>query len=137
MITKIRENLKPGRFLALIETIIQPVPWGEATTPLLAQYSLNKYFQSYDNLTIVLELEKMNLFRMIGMRESSPKGIHQPLNEYVESFLARNGFSRDRMSKREALEFDRQYSRIVSSYCPDDTLQLNVSGRVIWGVPRI
>jgi hypothetical protein len=133
---KFRENLKTDRYLAMIETIFQLVPWAEAVKPLLGRYSLNKDYQSYDNMTIVGELEKINLFEMKGMKESSPSVFRQPATEYVESFHARNGFSRDRMGDLEASEFDLQLNNIVSSYCPDGIVSLNLSGWVIWGIPQ-
>lgn len=136
VMAKFNRNLKVGGYLALLENIIQQPPWGEEMRPLLMHYSLNKDFRPYDNMTIVKELEKRDLFTTVGNKETAATRFRQPVDDYVESFHARNGFSREKMSAKEAGEFDRRLKEIVLSFCSDGLVELTIRSRVIWGFPK-
>jgi hypothetical protein len=62
--------------------------------------------------------------------------FRQSVDEYVESFHARNGLSRDRMDAQAASAFDRQLRELVREHCSGGIVELQISGRVIWGRPQ-
>jgi hypothetical protein len=40
------------------------------------------------------------------------------------------------MDAQAAREFDGQLRELVSRYCPDGVVELQIRGRVIWGFPQ-
>jgi hypothetical protein len=127
--------LNENGYLALVEEIISANPWGTEIRPVLGQHSMNGDFQPYTMRTISQELERRGLFREAGALNTAPMLFRQPLGEWVESFHARNGFSRDRMDPHAAAECDRKLAEIVARYCESGIVEQRVIGRVIWGTP--
>ncbi len=70
-------------------------------------------FQPYDLLE---ELARRQLFHPAGCATTPPVLFRQAVDDYVESWHSRNGFSRDRMSASRALEFDARVREIVMPY---------------------
>jgi hypothetical protein len=86
-------------------------------------------------LTVVEQLEQRGLFRQVGLQETPPAPFEQPIAAWVESFHARNGFSRDRMNPQMAQECDRRLTEIITAHCPTGIVTQQICGRVIWGKP--
>lgn len=82
------------------------------------------------------ELRKRKLFEMVGLKETAQFRFQQPLEAYIESFQARNGFSRDRLNSDEGAEFDRLLREVVTSHSPEGTVSLQLLTRVVWGKPQ-
>jgi SAM-dependent methyltransferase len=135
VMTRFYEILTPGGHLAVVEEVLEPTPWS-AALGFISEYSLNKDFQPYDILTVTQELAARGLFQQVGIRTTAPVWFRQSVDEYVESFHARNGLSRDRMDANAASAFDRQLRELVSQYCPNGIVELQIGGRVIWGKPQ-
>ncbi len=109
-------------YLAVVEDVALPTSWDEKVSEILGQYSLNKDFQPYDMIQVVEELEKRTLFERVGMEETKPVIFRQSIEEWIESYHARNGFSRDRMGKVEAQECDEQLRQVISRHCEEGTV---------------
>jgi hypothetical protein len=135
VMTRFCEMLTPGGHLAVVEAVWEPTPWSDALG-FIGEYSLNKDFQPYDMLTVTRELTARGLFQQVGTRTTAPISFRQSVDDYVESFHARNGLSRDRMDANTASAFDRQLRALVSRYCSNDVVELQMQGRVIWGKPQ-
>ena len=75
------------------------------------------------------------LFAQHGITTTAPVPFRQSVVEYIESFHARNGLSRDRMDAQVAQDFDGQLRELLHRYCPSEVVELQVSGRVVWGKP--
>jgi SAM-dependent methyltransferase len=135
VMTRFCEMLTPGGHLAVVEEVREPTPWSDALD-FIGEYSLNKDFQPYDMLTVTQELTARGLFRQVGSRMTAPVSFCQSVDDYVESFHARNGLSRDRMDANAASAFDRRLRALVSRYCPNGIVELQMRGRVIWGKPQ-
>jgi hypothetical protein len=58
----------------------------------------------------------------------------QSVDDYITSVHSRNGFSRDRVSGRAALQFDDAVRAIVASHSIDQMLTLRIATCVTWGV---
>src|SRR5262245_60349860 len=93
-------------YLAIVEDVTLPNLWDAEIGPVLAHHSMNKDFQPYTTLTVAQELQQRGLFRQVGMQTTDPAPFQQPIDEWIESFHARNGFSRDRMDLGAAQECD-------------------------------
>ena len=133
--TRFCELLTPGGHLAVVEEVLEPTPWSDALG-FIGEHSLNKDFQPYNILTVTQELTARGLFQQVGIRTTAPGSFRQSVDEYIESFHARNGLSRDRMDAHAASAFDRQLRALVSRHCPNGIVELQIRGRVIWGKPQ-
>lgn len=133
VLPRFREVLFPGGYLAITGTETTPEWWDDKLGPTIRRYSTNRYFQPYD---LIEELEKRNLFRKCGEKETAPVPFVQPLEEYIESFHSKNGLSRERMGQEMAEAFDKQVREIIASSAKDGMLEFQVTARVIWGIPQ-
>ena len=132
---RFHDILTPGGYLAVVDVVTEPTPWSDALG-CIGAYSLNKDFQPYDIITVTQEIAARGLFEPRGIKTTAPVLFRQSVAEYVESFHARNGLSRDRMDAQAAYAFDWQLRELVSGYCPDGILELQIKGRAIWGKPQ-
>lgn len=131
--TKIAAALLPRAFLALVvgRTLID-VPWAEDLSRLIPKYSTNQDFRPYD---LVEELTRRGLFAEVGRHTTTPIPFSQSLDDYVESFHTRNGFSRERMDRSRAAEFDTAVRSLVSAHCATEVVQGPTCATIVWGRP--
>src|SRR5262245_10790114 len=112
-------HLAPNSVLAIVEERARPTAWDRAIQPILRRYSMNTDFTPYTMLTVIAELEQRQLFQLRGKYETGPITFQQSLEDWVESFHARNGFSRDRMDAGAASACDAALRAVMHSYYPD------------------
>ena len=124
--------LPPDGFLALVGRSELPTPWWDDLLPLIQQYTTNRDYASYD---LVSELETRNLFEQCGTMRTPPHRFSQSPDSYIESIHSRNGFSRDRMTRQAAEEFDLAARRLIVTRFPGGSVEFDVVGRVVWGRP--
>jgi SAM-dependent methyltransferase len=124
-----------GGYLAVMDVVTEPTPWQHALG-FISAYSLNTDFQPYDIITVTQELAVRGLFVQHGIKTTAPVPFRQSVAEYIESFHARNGLSRDRMDAQAARDFDGTLQELLHRYCPSGVVELQVRGRVVWGKPR-
>jgi SAM-dependent methyltransferase len=129
-------HLAPNSVLAIVEDWAQPNPWDRAIGAILGRYSMNTDFTPYTMSTVVRELEQRQFFQLHGSYETAPITFQQSLDAWVESFHARNGFSRDRMDASAAKACDAELRAAIGPYCPDDIVDQSIGARILWGVPR-
>ena len=128
---RFRETLTPAGLLAIVGMDVAPMPWWEGELlPVIRRYSTNRDFRPTD---LVAELEARRLFVVQGEAYTKPVSFVQPVGDYVESFHARNGFSRERMTPESAAAFDREAYDVVAAHCPDGQVRLENRGHVVWG----
>jgi SAM-dependent methyltransferase len=132
VLPRFRELLAPGGVLAIVEQRQAARPWDAALSEVIARFSLNRFYRPYD---LVAELEQRALFRPLGQVQTDPAAFEQPMAGYVESFHARNGFSRDRMSRDAAAAFDAEAERLVRPFAEDGLIHLEINGLIVWGLP--
>jgi SAM-dependent methyltransferase len=130
----IRVSLSPHGRLVVLDRHLDTVPWWKALRPLIPLYSTNRDFQPYDLLD---ELARRQLFHPEGRATTTPVLFSQAVEDYIESWHSRNGFSRDRMSASRALEFDARVREIVRPYAQAGFLRYEVQVELAWGVPNI
>ncbi len=109
-----------------------PLPWDDALRGLIRRSSTNQKFQPYDTIE---ELERRGLFTKAGEQRTAAMPFTQPIEDYIESFHARNGFSRERMSREAAAAFDTEVRKLLAGFCPDGAVTMQVTARVAWGRP--
>lgn len=132
VLPRFRRALTPRGFLAVVELETSPVPWDDELRRLIDRYSTNRHYRPYD---LVAELSTRDLFRPAGERRTAPVAFSQSVAEYVESFHARNGFSRERMGPEPAAAFDAAATAVVGAHCPTGRVGFGIVGTVRWGSP--
>lgn len=121
-----------GGVLAIVDQHETLQPWSGGVLAAIQRWSTNLHFQPYD---LIEELVVRNLFRPRDRRETAPLRYTRPIVAYVESFHARNGLSRDRMTLRAAATFDREMIALVAPHANDGLVTLTVTAEVVWGLP--
>jgi trans-aconitate methyltransferase len=129
---RFRSLLVPGACLAIVDLSFLPVPWAEELNQLIVRCSTNRDFQPYD---LFAELEKRGLFTKAGERQTAPRPFQQTVDAYIESFHSRNGFSRQRMGRQRADEFDTAVRDLIGQHTADSILAIQISAQIIWGFP--
>lgn len=131
VLPRIREVLSPSGMLAIVNTHELPVPWEAPLRQLIARFSTNQEYQPYD---LIAELERRQLFQRRGHQATVPVRFTQSVADYIESFHARNGLSRDRMGSTAAA-FDRELEGLVLPYADAGMVTLHIVGEMTWGLP--
>jgi trans-aconitate methyltransferase len=111
---------------------LRGLPWNNELAPLIARYSTNRQYKSYD---VVEELARRGLFHELG-RRTFRAPFTQSVESYVESFHSRNGFSRERMPVQAAAAFDDAVKALVLAHQADGVISSEVEATVVWGTPR-
>lgn len=127
------EVLVSNGYLAIIEQNTQPTAWYADLAEIIPQFSTNKKYQPYE---LVNELEIRSLFQRVGEKQTQPIPFVQSIDDYIESFHSRNGFSRERMKPEIATAFDSEAKQILLKKYPDGILSLSVITSVKWGIPK-
>jgi SAM-dependent methyltransferase len=132
VLPRVAAALAPGAVLAVFNDDAQCMPWDDALRSIIPRYSTNREFQPYD---LIEELTTRGLFEPLGMHVTTPVPFAQRVEDYVEAFHSRNGFSRDRMTGADADAFDAAVGAAVSSHATDGWVTLRVYSKITWGRP--
>lgn len=111
---------------------IATAPWVDDLNRIFPRYSTNQDFQPYNLLD---ELERRQLFAKVGRKRTAPQEYTMPVDQYVELFHARNGFSRQRMDAHTASAFDAAVRELVTPFADGGVLTFDVTTDIIWGQP--
>lgn len=129
---RFHQLLLPDGYLTIIGLLFSAVPWAEELNQLITRYSTNRDYQPYNLFT---ELEERGLFTKVGEKQTSTQPFEQTVDAYIESFHARNGFSRQRMEPEMAAEFDTAVRNLVTQHITGTTFTMQISSHITWGIP--
>lgn len=132
VLPRLRSVLIPTGLLAIVGDGAAPVPWATDAQVVIDRYSTNRDYRPYNLIT---ELTERGLFQIMDQWQTEPVPFRQPIHDYVNSFHARNGFSRDRMAPAAADAFDRELTAIVARHATDGFVHLSITGQIITGLP--
>lgn len=131
---RIGESLAPGGHLVLIaRALAEPPPWEPDLRTLIRHYSTNRDYVPYD---VVTELASRGLIIVEGRAQTEAVAYGQTVDDYIESFHSRNGFSRARLAGGRAQKFDDTVKTLLGRHCPDGMVWLPVQARITWSRPR-
>jgi ubiquinone/menaquinone biosynthesis C-methylase UbiE len=130
VLPRFHEVLLPGSYLAIVDPKTTPDPWS-SVSEITARYSTNK--GTIRNM--VDELEQRGLFQKVGEKVTTPVAFIQSIDDYIEAYHSRSGFSRERMGMEQAQAFDEDARKILLKTYPQEVITLQVAGRVVWGIP--
>jgi ubiquinone/menaquinone biosynthesis C-methylase UbiE len=108
------------------------LPWWPELLPVIQRHSTNRDFQPYDTIA---ELTARGLFSESGRARTEAVLVSQTIVDYIESFHARNGLSRERMQPADAAAFDAAALEILSPHAVDGMLHWQNQGTLVWGKP--
>jgi hypothetical protein len=129
---KLAASLRHDAVLALVTRPQPQVPWADGLAELIPRYSTNRAFRPYD---LVSELTTRGVFEETGRHRTRPVCLAQSVDDYIESFHSRNGFSRDRMKTADAADFDRALRQLLSGHCPNGVVEAEATASLVWGRP--
>jgi trans-aconitate methyltransferase len=129
VLPKVASGLEAGGMLAIIDRELE-CPWNKEILKLIPAYSTNKKFQRYD---LIDELSSRELFKEAGRKTTAPVPFSQSIEDYIESFHSRNGFSRERMGRDAAGEFDAAVREVVSRQ--GARVDGVIIATIVWGRP--
>ncbi len=132
VLPRFRAVLAPGGYLALVERETVPDPWSTLGA-IIPRYRTDGGFQPYAMLD---ELGRHGLFRKVGEQRTVPVPLVQSIDDYIESYHSRSGFSRERMGEARAEAFDREAREHLHRIHSDGTIALQVVASVVWGLPQ-
>ena len=131
VLPRFRDVLLPGGYLAIVEQRTVPDPWS-TLGELIPRYRTDGGYRPYN---MVAELERHGLFQKVGEQATTAIRFVQGVDDYVESYHSRSGFSRERMGRTQAAAFDEEARCILLRSHPDGTIPLDVTGTIVWGFP--
>ncbi len=133
MLPRFHEVLTPGGYLAIIKHDTLPDVWFTQLGAIIPRFSTNKDYQPYE---MIDEWERHGMFEKVGEKTTTPVTFVQSVDDYIESFHSRNGFSRERMSPEQADAFDKEARKILLGTHSDGMVSMQVVGSVVWGIAK-
>lgn len=130
---RLKNALSPRGYLTVISNASMPNPWDTNLAEIIPRYSTNQDYQPYN---LIEELEIRECFEKHGEKRTALMPFLQSIDEYIETFHAQNGFSRDRMSAAETAAFDAEVKALMLRFCPEGNVELLIRGEVVWGIPK-
>jgi SAM-dependent methyltransferase len=131
VLPRFRQLLAPGSYLAVVERRTIPDPWS-LLADVVARYRTDGGYQPYNMFE---ELERHHLFQRVNTQETAAVPFAQSIDDVIESYHSRSGFSRERMTGRRAAAFDRDARRALTSAYSEGMICFQVVGSVVWGRP--
>ena len=132
VLPRFAQVLTPKGVLAIL---FEDAPAGlnlEALWKLLPDYWTFPEYQPFDVIEV---LTRRGLFAVEGESWTEPVSWEQPIADYIGSFHARTGFSRERMGVAASEAFDTAAAQILWTVCPEGKVPMNIRTRVVWGRP--
>ena len=133
VVPKIASSLSRDAHLVVVDgREFRDPPWKADLLAILPHYSTNQQFRPYD---LIEELTSRKLFHEIGRETIIGDSISQSVDDYIESFHTRNGFSRERMAPDQAKAFDSEVRSLLGPYENEQMVSGVTTSRVVWGLP--
>jgi SAM-dependent methyltransferase len=125
----IRMWLRPEKFFCVVGRWYEKKDWWDSDfQSLINTHSTNKDFKKYD---IVEELGKSGYVKIVASEKTPSVPFTQSVDELIEAFHSRNGFSRDRMGSTANL-FDRDARAHLNRFAVNGELNLFSAAQVTW-----
>jgi len=132
VLPRLHDALTPDGLLVVIVDANPPRRWQAELVPILQRYSTNREYRP--GFDLVDALAERGLFAVHERRKTGPVIFRQSIDEYVESFHARSGFSRARMTPEAVEAFDEAVRSLVERHGVSD-VEHEVIADVAWGRP--
>ncbi len=127
----LKPHLSPGAPFVILDHKIELNPWNQECQPVITRFSTNKKYKAVD---LIAELLSRGLYHREEEYFTDLATYSQSIADYIESYHARNGLSRERMTMEAAAEFDRLMAEILRRYARDGMLTLRLRTQLVKGV---
>jgi hypothetical protein len=97
---------------------------------MLSHYRTDQYISQ------PCEVQDQDLFQVAGERTTEAIAFVQSVDDVVESYHSRVGFSRERMGSLQAAAFDRKAKELLLKSYPSGMVPFQVRAHVVWGFPK-
>ncbi|HEY4382896.1 MAG TPA: class I SAM-dependent methyltransferase [Ktedonobacteraceae bacterium] len=124
---RFHEVLMQGGYLAIVERRTTPDPWS-ILSEILPRYRTDRYQSSGE--------QEHQLLQKVGEHLTTPIFFLQTIDEYVESYHSRAGFSREHMGAAQAAAFDQESRAYLLKSYPAGVIPFQVSASIVWGIPQ-
>ena len=131
VLPRFRELLVPEGYLAIVDVRTTPDPWSTLGT-LIESYRTDGGYQPYN---MVEELQRHGLLTEVHIQNTASVPFVQSIDEFIESYHSRSGFSRERMGAARAEAFDQEARSHLMNRYHDGIISLQTVGHIVWGVP--
>lgn len=131
VLPRFHEVLLPGGYLALLDHLMVPEPWA-LLGEILPKYRTSDYPRRFNMLEA---LEEHGLFHKRGEKITEPVALMQSIDDFIESYHSRSGFSRERMGPAQAEAFDQEARSMLLRTYSEGIIAFQVAGRIAWGLP--
>ena len=133
---RLRAALAPDGVLAIASVSVEPAPVG-VRLPAAVDRALLRQSAPPAGGRPPGAPAAARAVRRPGQRPHRARPFRQPVDDYVESWHARNGFSRQRMRPGDTAAFDAAIRALVRPFVTaGELLEQTVYGSVVWGRPR-
>ena len=132
VLPRFAQVLTPKGVLAILVGDSPAVPNMEAFWKLMPDYWTFSEYQPFDVIEV---LTQRGLFVIEGEAWTAPVAWEQPIADYIGSFHARTGFSRERMGAAASEALNTAAAPILWAICPEGRVPMNIRTRVVWGRP--
>jgi SAM-dependent methyltransferase len=129
---RFRQVLTSRGYVAVVTADAIPPPWYESLSEIIRQFSTNRDYQTFD---MIKGLEDRGLFQQHGEKETAPVSFMQALDDYIGAFHSMSSFSRESMGEELAIAFDTEVKQLISRFCKEGVVELQVVGKIVWGRP--
>jgi trans-aconitate methyltransferase len=133
VLPRFHEVLTKGGYLAIVKHETMPDPWS-TLGEIIARYRTDAAgYRPYD---MIEAFEQYGLFQKVGERMTASVPFVQSIDDYIESYHSRSGFSRERMGSAQTAAFDQEARNILLKSHSDGMIIFQVTGSIVWGFPR-
>lgn len=122
------EVLMDGAYLALVERQTIPDPWS-LLGEVLSHYRTDRYVSQLH------DMQEHHLFQFVAESTTAPLSFVQLVDDVVESYHSRAGFSRERMGSVQADAFDQEAKKALLKSYTDGMITFQVRAHIVWGFP--
>jgi SAM-dependent methyltransferase len=124
--------LTAGGYLVIVGHDTVPDPWS-ILGDVVSRYRTDG---GHTPVNMIERLQEQGLFWKVGEKKVTPVPFEQSVDDFVESYHSRSGFSRARMGRDQADAFDREARQMLQGTYGDGVIPFQVEGSVVWGLPN-
>jgi SAM-dependent methyltransferase len=132
VLPRFHQVLAPAAYLAIVTHDTTPDAWS-ILGEIVPRYRVDGGFEPFD---MIGQLGQHSLFEVVGEQIVGPIQFRQSIDDFIESYHSRSGFSRERMGASKAAAFDEEARELLLKFYGDALLSLQVTASVVWGFPR-
>jgi ubiquinone/menaquinone biosynthesis C-methylase UbiE len=130
---RFHDLLTPDGYVVILGRSELPPRWQDDLLNLIRRFSLMQNWQPFD---LIEQLQKRDLFQLVGEKTTQPVTSKQSIEDYINSFHSRSSLSIEGMQPEDVREFDRRLRELVAPHSENGFVVLQTQARLHWGKPQ-